>query len=310
MPVPKLIIHGGAGRALRDPSRAEDVRAALTEIVETVYPKLRDGASAGEVVREACRMLEDDPNFNAGTGAVMQVDGQIRLSAAFMDGPSQRFSGIVNGRRLRNPIELAYFLQSQDDRVLASEGVDELAREQGIPIWDNITEKRLSEWLAERKENFQRDMASVTAQESEDARSGTIGAVALDVDGNIVAGTSTGGRGFERIGRVSDSAMPAGNFANADAGVSATGVGEHIMDEALASTIVIRRTDGLSLEDAMRKTMRQAAGRSRVFGAIAVDRDGEIVYGKTSEILLAAYCAGEEVVDTIDLPTEPLTRSA
>jgi L-asparaginase len=308
MDYPKLIIHGGAGRAMRDPSRAEPVRAALTEVVSAVYPMLLSGKAASDAVREACRMLENDPNFNAGTGAVMQVDGQIRLSASIMDGPTQKFSGIVNGRRIRNPTELAWFLQSQDDRVLASEGVDELARQLSIPIWDNLTERRLSEWIDERKADFEREMASVTAEESEDARSGTIGAVALDLDGNIVAGTSTGGRGFERIGRVSDSAMPAGNFANAHAGVSATGVGEHIMDEALASTIVIRRTDGMSLEDAMRLTMEQSHTRDRLFGAIAVDRGGAIVYGKTSEILLAAYCAGQDVVDTVDLPTEPLTR--
>lgn len=307
---PRLIIHGGAGRAMRDPSRAEPVRAALTEVVAAVYPKLVSGVSASDAVRDACRRLEDAPNFNAGTGAVMQVDGQIRLSAALMDGDAQRFSGIVNGQRVRNPIELAHYLQSQDDRVLASEGVAELARDLNIPIWDNMTEKRLEEWKAERKQNFDREMATVTAEESEDARSGTIGAVALDLDGNIVAGTSTGGRGFERIGRVSDSATPAGNFANAFAGVSATGVGEHILDEALASTIVIRTTDGLSLEEAMRTTMEQGASRGRRFGAIGVDASGSIVYGKTSAILLAAYCNGGDIIDTVDLPPETLTHRA
>lgn len=307
---PKLIIHGGAGRAMRDPARAPIIRAALLAVIHEVYPTLTGGVSANEAVRHACRLLEDDPNFNAGTGSCMQSDGKIRLSAALMDGTSQAFSGIINGNRIRNPIELCQFLQSQDDRVLASEGVDELCRELGVEIWDNMTERRLREWIAERDRDFVRDTASVAAEVSEDMRSGTIGAVALDIHGHIVAGTSTGGRGFERIGRVSDTATPAGNFANEVAGVSATGVGEHILDEALASTIVIRRTDGMSLEEAMRRTMEQSEARGRNFGAIALDRDGNIVYGKTSEILLAAYATGDEVVDTVSLPTEPLTRAA
>ena len=304
---PKLIIHGGAGRAMRDPERAPIVRAALLAVLEEVYPTLVAGASAGDAVRHACRLLEDDPNFNAGTGACMQVDGKIRLSASIMDGERQSFSGVINGNRIRNPIELAHALQTRDDRVLASEGVDELCRELGLEIWDNMTDRRLKEWIAERGRDFGHDMASVTAV-SEDVRSGTIGAVVMDVHGHIVAGTSTGGRGFERIGRVSDSATPAGNFANTFAGVSATGVGEHILDEALASTIVVRRTDGSTLHDAMRRSMEDGEARGRNFAAIAVDRDGMLVYGKTSDILLAAYADAEQFGDTIDLPAGTLAH--
>ncbi len=293
---------------MRDPSRASTVRTALLAVVEEVYPAMLAGESAVSAVRLACRLLEDDPNFNAGTGACMQADGKIRLSAAFMDGATQSFSAVINGNRIRNPIELAAFLQTQDDRVLASEGVDELCRQLGIEIWDNVTERRLQEWIAERSRETRSDTAAVTSEISESTRSGTIGAVALDVHGHIVAGTSTGGRGFERIGRVSDSGTPAGNFANDCAGVSATGVGEHILDEALASTIVIRCTDGLSLEDAMRKTMEASDRRGRVFGAIAVDREGAIVYGKTSDILLAAYANATGFHDTVDLPVETLTH--
>ena len=306
---PRLIIHGGAGRAMRDPSRGPAIRASLHRIVGEVYPALESGGSAYDAVVHACRLLEDDPNFNAGTGAVLQVDGQIRLSAALMDGGRQSFSGIVNGRRVKNPIELAAYLQTQDDRVVASEGVEELARELGIPVYDCVTTKRLTEWLAERERDFERDMASVAA-ESEDARSGTIGAVALDANGRIVAGTSTGGRGFERVGRVSDSATPAGNYADGYAGVSATGVGEHILDESLASRIVIRATDSSDLEGAMRRSMEEAVTRGRVFGAIGVSTDGAVVYGKTSQILLAAYAAAEGVRDTLDLETEPCTVRA
>ncbi len=292
---------------MRDPTRKTAIRAALHRIVAEVFPLLEEGAGAEEAVVAACRLLEDDENFNAGTGAVMQVDGRVRLSASLMNGTEQAFSGVINGNRLRNPIELAQFLQSQHDRVLASEGVDELARELGMPLWDNVTTRRLKEWIADRERDFPRDVASVAA-ESEDARSGTIGAVALDENGRICAGTSTGGRGFERIGRVSDSATPAGNYATAEAGVSATGVGEHILDEALSSKIVVRVVDGASLEDAVRRSMDEGIARSRSFGAIAVGQDGSVVWGKTSEILLAACMMDDgTVADTLDVPTEPRT---
>lgn len=137
-------------------------------------------------------------------------------------------------------------------------------------------------------------MAGVVAEVSPNARRGTIGVVALDQYGRISAGTSTGGKGLEKVGRVSDSAMPAGNYANSYAGVSCTGIGEDIIDECLAAKIVIRVTDGLSLNEAMEKSMKEAWENKRDLGAIAISRTGNIVLGKTSEILLAAYHDGEK----------------
>lgn len=293
---------------MRDPARGPAIRAALHRIVEEVYPALEAGGSASDAVRHACRLLEDDPLFNAGTGAVLQVDGQVRLSASLMDGARQSFSGVINARRIRNPIELAAHLQDSDDRVLSTEGVEELARELAIPLWDNMIAQRLTEWVAERDRDFTSEMAAVAA--SEDTRSGTVGAVALDTAGRIVAGTSTGGRGFERVGRVSDSATPAGNFANAHAGVSATGVGEHILDECLAAKIAIRVEDGSRLLDAMQRCMDEGRARHRRFGAIALDREGHVVMGKTSEILLAAYMSEHGVADTLDVGHEPAAWDA
>jgi L-asparaginase len=124
--------------------------------------------------------------------------------------------------------------------------------------------------------------------------------VALDQYGKVSAGTSTGGKGLERIGRVSDSAMPAGNYANAYAGVSCTGIGEDIIDECLAAKVVIRVTDGLSLVEAMEKSMQEASNHQRDLGAIAVDHQGNIVWGKTSEVLLAAYHNGQSIGDCLE----------
>lgn len=299
---PKLIIHGGAS-SLEDKGGLPAVRQSLHRIAAEVYGLLAEGASALTATIRGCQLLEDEPRFNAGTGSVLQSDGQVRMSASLMDGAKQSFSGVINVSRLQNPIQLAEFLQNEPDRVLSDCGAAELARELQIPIYDPLTDFRLQEWMAERQENFQRKMArlfaSPTAQTGEERR-GTIGVVALDCRGQIAAGTSTGGKGLERLGRVSDSAMPAGNYANRHAGVSCTGVGEDIIDECLAARIVVRVTDGLSLAAAMEKSLAEAGENERDLGAIALDATGTLAWGKTSEILLAAYHTGEKIGDTLE----------
>lgn len=301
---PKLIIHGGAGGHLQSEAGEIIVRQALHSIIEKIYPMLLDGISATEAVVKGCQLLEDKTIFNAGTGSVLQSDGQIRMSASLMDGSLQRFSGVINVSRVKHPIELAQFLQNEDDRVLSDYGAAELLRELNVPIYDPLIDIRLKEWMQERYDHFHSQMAGVVAEPEltlpHEARKGTIGVVALDSHGKIAAGTSTGGKGLERIGRVSDSAMPAGNYANQAAGVSCTGIGEHILEECLAARIVIRVTDGLTLKEAMQKTMQESRDRHRDLGAISISHSGAIAWGKTSEVLLAAYHDGSKIGDTID----------
>jgi L-asparaginase len=310
MITPKLIIHGGAGSSLKGKGGLEAVRISLHTIVSQVYTLLLNGASATEAVIEGCQLLENEPRFNAGTGSVLQSDGQIRMSASLMDGTKQRFSGVINVSRLQNPIQLAQFLQTEEDRVLSDYGAAQLLRELNVPTYDPLTDLRLQEWMEERKDNFSRSMAGVVAEAelttSSEARRGTIGVVALDCEGRISAGTSTGGKGLERIGRVSDSAMPAGNYANSKAGVSCTGIGEDIIDECLAAKIVVRVTDGLSLLEAMERSMQESFQNKRDLGAISLDVTGAIAWGKTSEVLLAAYHDGNKIGDTLEWTSEKL----
>jgi L-asparaginase len=308
---PKLIIHGGAGSSLHGKGGLESVRRSLHTVIEQIYSLLLSGATASEAVVQGCQMLEDDPRFNAGTGSVLQSDGQIRMSASLMDGGSGRFSGVINISRVKNPIELAQFLQSSPDRVLSDFGSAELAREMQLPSYNALTDLRLQEWIQERQDNFKSTMASVVAEpeliETGNAGRGTIGVVALDASGKLAAGTSTGGKGFERIGRVSDSAMPAGNYATSNAGVSCTGIGEDIIDECLAARIVVRVTDGMSLKEAMERSFNEAYQNKRDLGAIALDYSGAIAWGKTCEILLAAYHDGEKIGDTLEWTGNELT---
>jgi L-asparaginase len=231
------------------------------------------------------------------------------MSAALMDGVMQRFSGVINVSRVQHPIDLAQFLQGQSDRTLSDHGAAELARELQLPIYNPLTTARLQEWVAERDQDFKTAMAGVVAANpaNSEAGRGTIGVVALDGEGRIAVGTSTGGKGFERIGRVSDSATPAGNYANSLAAVSCTGIGEDILEECLAAKIVIRVTDGLSLGEALEKSFTEAKNNHRDFGAIALDAQGGIGWGKTSEVLFAAYHNGAKSGDTLELTTETTT---
>jgi len=293
---PRLIIHGGAGASFKSKGGKDAVRISLRAIVQEIYDTLLAGSSAVEAVIKGCQLLEDEPRFNAGTGSVLQSDGQIRMSASLMDGEKQSLSGVINVSRVKNPIYLAKELQHQTDRILSDYGAADLARELAIPPYDPLTDLRLQEWQEERKENFSKKMAGVVAED----RRGTIGVVALDQQGRIAAGTSTGGKGLERIGRVSDSATPAGNYATALAGVSCTGIGEDILDECLAAKIVIRVTDGLSLAAAMEKSITESRSRNRDLAAIALDYQGNIVWGKTCEVVLAAYHNGQTIGDSLD----------
>ncbi|MBI1243322.1 isoaspartyl peptidase/L-asparaginase [Umezakia ovalisporum] len=301
---PKVIIHGGAGSSLHGKGGLESVRRSLHTTVEAVYSLLLSGVTASEAVLQGCRMLEDDPRFNAGTGSVLQSDGQIRMSASLMDGTLGRFSGIINVSRVKNPIELVFFLQNSPDRVLSDYGAAELARELQVPTYNALTDLRLKEWMQERQDNFKSTMAGVVAEpelaEASNGGRGTIGVVILDSYGGLSVGTSTGGKGFERIGRVSDSAMPAGNYASKYAAVSCTGIGEDIIDECLAAKVVVRVGDGMSLQDSMQRSFCEASKNRRDLGAIALDATGAISWGKTSEVLLAAYHDGHRIGDTLE----------
>ncbi|MEW6282660.1 MAG: isoaspartyl peptidase/L-asparaginase, partial [Candidatus Eremiobacterota bacterium] len=215
----------------------------------------------------AVRLLEDDPLFNAGTGSKLQCDGRARMSASLMDGLARRFSGVINVERVRNPILLAARLQSGPFQVLADSGATEWARAAGFPDYDPVTPERLAAYRS-----------------ATPGLTGTVGACAVH-EGRVAAATSTGGRGMETVGRVSDSATVAGNYADARAAVSCTGVGEEIVDEALAVRLVLHP---MPLDRAFEEVFAECQSRGRRFGAVGVDRDGRICLGQTPGLLFWA----------------------
>lgn len=276
--LPRLIIHGGLGSRPKPARREKDIRLALQRIAADAFAFLQSHAALDTVVH-AVSLLEDDPLFNAGTGSKIQSDGVIRMTASVMDGARQRFAGVTNIREVRNPVQIAARLMEYDDRVLAGEGALDFARVQGFGAYSPETPERLQEY--EKKQL---------------GTSGTVGAVALDAQGRLAAATSTGGKGFEMAGRVSDSGTVAGNYANALAAVSCTGTGEDIVDAALAARIVTRVSDGMSLAQACERSMAEVAAAGAEAGIIALDVQGQMHYAATNPYLACATHDGEVTV--------------
>lgn len=302
MTEPRVILHAGAGAGpdasnpsslQEDTNRVLEVRTYLHEYVAQVHLAMLQGMPARQAAELGCRLLEDNPLFNAGTGSVLQADGQVRMSASMMQGEHQSFSGVLNVERVQNPIRLANFLQDQKDRILAAQGAQELARELGLPVYSPATPRRVEQWAKAFQKTHEVD------------RSGTVGVVVMDARGHICAVTSTGGRGQERLGRVSDSGTPAGNFANKFCGISCTGIGEDILDEGLAVRIAVRVEDGTALDLAVKRAFDEATKRSRQFGAIAIDAEGNIAWGKTTPRLWAAWHNHNTTHDSLDEPHTP-----
>ncbi|HEY4618248.1 MAG TPA: isoaspartyl peptidase/L-asparaginase [Flavobacterium sp.] len=256
----KLIIHGGF---FSESSTSQETKIAkqnaLERIVKDSYHFLKTH-SAVETVVYAVSLLEDDALFNAGIGSQIQADGKIRMSAAIMDGETQKFSGVINIEAVQNPVQVAQRLMQYDDRVLGGIGATNFARQNGFGPFSTEIPQRRKEYEAKLKS----------------LGTGTVGCVAFDQNGKIAVATSTGGKGFEIPGRISDSATVAGNYANEFCGVSLTGVGEDIMSNATASKIVTRVTDGFSLEVAFAKTFNELKAYDGFAGAIAIDHKGNV----------------------------------
>ena len=275
----KLIIHGGF---FSESSTNQETKIAkqkaLEEIVKSSYEFLKTN-SAFETVVFAVSQLEDDALFNAGIGSQIQSDGKIRMSAAIMDGNTQKMSGVINIQAVKNPIQVAKILMQEEDRVLGGSGAINYARKHGFDVFSTEIPQRKSEYEAKLKS----------------LGTGTVGCVALDKNGKIAVATSTGGKGFELVGRISDSATVAGNYANEFCGVSLTGVGEDIVSNATAAKIVTRVTDGFSIAKAFEKTFSELQPYDGFAGAIGIDHLGNIFHQDSHPSMVFASFDGENL---------------
>jgi len=316
--LPALVIHGGAGAYLKTTTastrRARGQRMA--DITRHAHASMGGHEAARRGVLAAIRALEDDPSFNAGYGARLQRDGGARVSAALMDGRQNRLSAVYNVEACRHPTDLCDILQDRPDRNLDGRGAAALMAELGIAPQDIRSPESLGRWvrLVESGEVVDREAAighanadavdrardaatpipgelEVRDLPPEDDRYGTVGAVA-SADGELWAATSTGGRGHEAVGRVSDSPTPAGNYACPVVALSATGFGEQILDLNVCGRIATRMLDGSSLEAALRRTFAEVEAEGGLLGVIAITPDGRVGYAHSTEACGVAWVDG------------------
>jgi beta-aspartyl-peptidase (threonine type) len=263
-----ILVHGGAGRWA--PEDRVLAVAGVARAAAVGWRCLTAGGSALDAVTEGVVALEDDPLFNAGTGSVLNARGEVEMDASVMTGDTLAAGGVACLQRVRNPVLVARrVMEASDCVLLAGPAALEFAREQGFGDHDPGLPRA-------------RRGGSVP---------GTVGAVALDAAGRLAAATSTGGRAGKRAGRVGDSPVPgAGNYASAQAAVSATGWGEHMLRYVTAKDVAERIARGAAPEAALRAALDDMARRfGEPIGAIALDARGSLAAVHGTEAMPHAW---------------------
>ncbi len=296
-----LVIHGGAGveRASMTRDDEKSARAALEAALRAGHAQLTAGKPALEAVSAAMLVLEDAPEFNAGRGAVFTHDGTNELDAAIMDGKTGRAGAIAGVHRIRNPIALARAVMEKSAHVMMTgDGAEDFAKSIGMPFVDPSyfrTEKRWQQLQKALKEEANKQAHA----DIETARHfGTVGAVALDAQGGLAAGTSTGGMTNKRYGRVGDAPIiGAGTYANARCAVSGTGWGEYYIRAVAAYDICARvQYAGQNVREAaeavINREIPKAGGDG---GAIALTSDGRFALPFNTEGMYRGWIGSDGV---------------
>lgn len=274
-----IAIHGGAGVIAREqlgPDDGASYRAGLAEALDAGYAVLERGGSSLDAVTTAVRILEDNPLFNAGRGAVLTHDGHAELDASIMTGHDLKAGAVAGVKRIRHPIDLARKVMEDSPHVmLYGTGAEEFASSRGFDFVPNeffIT--------PQRKRQLDRVLQGRTQPRNELSGLGTVGAVAIDSAGNLAAATSTGGMTNKRWGRIGDAPIiGAGTYANnASCAVSATGHGEYFIRSVVAYDVcALMEYKGYSLDRAASEVVKgKLVERGGEGGIIAVDRAGNV----------------------------------
>ena len=283
-----LAVHGGAGgdgpwRGLTDadPQRLNCMRSLLVDIGE----RLVNGAlSALDAVTLAVEAMENEPLFNAGKGSVLDASGEVTMDASIMSGADQHAGSVVGLRTSRHPVRVARCLLDQGWPVMlygdaADEFGDRFGVEQVGPSWlvTDLRHAQWTKWKAQRLQPGATDEEDALLDHDAEEGWGTVGAVALDKEGNLAAATSTGGMTGKPLGRVGDTPLiGAGTWADRDVAVSCTGVGEAFIRTAAAhQTAVLRRQ--MHLEQAAQQVLQEVEPFGGRGGLIAVDVEGNVV---------------------------------
>jgi len=304
-----LVIHGGAGgdgpwKGLSDLD-TERIHC-MQKLLMDIGPRLEDGdITALEAVKLAVEWLEDEPLFNAGKGSVLDENKCVTMDASIMDGKDGRAGAVIGLRRTRNPVDVAHALLEQEwPLMFHGSAADDFAERNGCEMVDSdwlITELRSAQWEKWKRASLkpgttdEDDMAALD-HDLENEGYGTVGAVALDVHGNLASATSTGGMTGKPNGRVGDTPIiGAGTWADGHVAVSCTGVGEAFIRTCAAHTLSTNlHLLDMSLEDAATKIMHTVEPFGGRGGLIAVTKNGDFVLPYQTRLMYRGwYSAGQ-----------------
>jgi len=300
-----LVIHGGAGtitRATMTPEMETQYRAALEQALRTGHGVLARGGTSIDAVEATIRVLEDNPLFNAGKGAVFTHDGRNELDAAIMDGKTKKAGAVAGVTIIRNPISAARAVMEKSPHVMmAGRGAELFATKMGLEIVDPSyfwTEKRWKALQQELLKEQPQAQPHSELQPVEPKKYGTVGAVAVDGNGNLAAGTSTGGTTNKQFGRIGDSPIiGAGTYAeNESCAISASGVGEYFIRWTVAYDIAaLMKYRGMSVADAANEVINKKLPAEGEGGVIALDRNGHFAMTFNSEGMYRGWIGADGV---------------
>jgi L-asparaginase / beta-aspartyl-peptidase len=282
-----LAVHGGAGTIERSkmmPEKEREYRAGLERALSAGYEILKRGGSSLDATEAAVRVLEDDPHFNAGRGSVFTSAGTNEMDASIMDGKTLSAGAVGSVQHIKNPINLARLVMEKSAHVmLGCAGAEAFAKANGMELVDAkyfFTQER---WDALQKmKAAEKERASGAGKSfiiTDQDRHGTVGAVALDKDGNLAAATSTGGTTNKMPGRIGDTpVIGAGTYANNQTcAVSCTGDGEYFIRAAAAHEVsMLMQYGGMKLQEAAQTALDTVTKLGGTGGLIAIDKNGEI----------------------------------
>nr|CAI5839902.1 unnamed protein product [Callosobruchus analis] len=308
---PILLVHGGAGDIPDE--RVPTKLSGMKKSVQAGFQVLKAGGSALDAVEAAIRVMEDDEAFNAGYGSVLNTDGEVEMDASVMMGNLS--AGAVSiVRDIQHPISLARLVMEKTPHVMfAGSGANRFAREQGVPTVPpgslvSESAKRSLEMFKKRQaehltETGHTKPPGAPREVKNPGDVGTVGAVAIDANGNMVAGTSTGGINGKMVGRVSDTSMiGSGTYCDGDIGaVSTTGHGDTIAKVCLAHGIIKEMEHGKSAQDAAKHCLDKMTSRLKnTAGAIVLSKNGDVGVYFTSNRMGWAYQKGDKIFSGID----------
>ncbi len=310
-----IVIHGGAGTIKKvnmTPEQETAYREKLQEALNVGYAVLEKGGTSIDAVQKTINVMEDSPLFNAGKGAVFNSVGKNELDASIMDGRTLNSGAVAGVSHIKNPINAARIVMDSTRHVLLSgKGAEDFAKQYGVILVEDDyfhTKRRYNQLLkAQKKDKVPLDHSAFNTHELiDDHKYGTVGAVALDKNGNIAAATSTGGMTNKKYGRIGDSPLiGAGTYANNNTcGVSCTGTGEYFIRTLAAHEASnLMQYKKLSLQESFENVIGQIDDLGGDGGMVGLDKDANIAWYFNTEGMYRGFkrCNGQNVVQFYEI---------